>query len=80
MHGWRLVLAAACTFLLPLVLALLGAMVGGKGQTGKLGAAAVGLAIGLAAAIFANKALARSKDNAGDGGGPFRPAAGKESS
>ncbi len=60
LSGWRLGVAAAAVFVLPLVLAAVGAMALGPGRGGQLGGALVGLAVGLAGGIGIGKLVSRS--------------------
>jgi len=53
--GWRLSVAALVVFLVPLILAIVGAMVAGSSQTARLIGAAAGLAVGITAAILAGR-------------------------
>ena len=56
--GWRLTLSAAAAFLGPLILAIVGAVIGSPSPVGQWVGAGVGLVIGLAAAVVVGRRLA----------------------
>jgi hypothetical protein len=62
--GWRLALAAAGAFLLPLILGILGSILGGPGQNAKFLGALIGIVVGvLIAAAAARRFSGRSDSN-----------------
>jgi len=60
LRGWRLVLGAAATFLLPLLMGFAGSLIGGESDALRTAAAGIGLAIGVIPAIIINKLIVRS--------------------
>lgn len=58
--GWRLVAIAVGLFLVPIVLAIVGALFGGESQDAQLVGALAGLAIGMGGAIGVYQAIRRS--------------------
>ncbi len=58
--GWRLTLAAGGVFLMPLILAIVGASVAGTGQVAKFLGAGAGFGVGVVAAIITGRVVRRS--------------------
>ena len=64
LEGWRLVLLAAGTFLVPLAMALAGAILAGGNRPAQVIGASAGLAMGVTVAIAINRVLRRAaKEN-----------------
>jgi hypothetical protein len=66
MTGWRLALSAACSFLLPLALAVAGAIALGPDATRETAGAFAGLAAGIVAAVVVHRIAGRGKAAARD--------------
>ena len=61
--GWRFAGWSAAVFLFPLLLAIVGALAAGPGQSRQVGGAAAGLLAGaLIARLFAHRSLARNPE------------------
>jgi hypothetical protein len=57
--GWRLALAAAGSFLMPLILAILAAILAGGGTNRRVLATGIGLGVGVLLAVVGARLLAR---------------------
>ena len=64
LSGWRLAAMAVLAFLLPLALAVVGAVLGGSDEVRQLAGAAIGLAVGVAIAVIGARWIRRAaKEN-----------------
>jgi hypothetical protein len=60
LRGWRLVLGAVVTFLVPLVMAFAGSLIAGESGALQTAGAAVGLVFGIALAAVISRTIVRS--------------------